>query len=743
MPRLRELLIRLWQTLRPGSGDRDLEEELRLHRELAAEDARRGADSPEQAARASRIQSGAMAPAMEALRDQHTLPWLRDLSQDTRYAIRTLRRAPGFAGVVILTLALGIGANTAIFSVIKTVLLRPLPYPDADRVVWVVENIPATEPGGTVERFAPIELSMLADFRAQTSMLDAVGAHSGTIMTLMGRAEPILLQGSQMSPDMFAILGARAALGRTFLAAEERPGADPVVVLSSVAWRAYFGGDPTILGQSAVLDGTTYTVVGVMGPDFRFPDPRTAFWIPLPVGPTLGRSLRVRPVARLAEGVALSQASAEISTLLYRLRDISPAEDLMMDFTRYEVIPVQDEIAASSRLAVLMLAAATAAVFLIGGINVAHLLVARTLTRRRELAVRASLGASRGRVIRQLLVENVGLAAIGGVAGLGVAHGSLTVVKTIGASLPRRDLSPSLTLPRVEELALDPSALVFGLVLAVLTGIACGLAPALSRSRAQWMRRHLSGVDTRSGLAAIGPHRVRGSLVVAEVALATTLLIAGALLMQSFVMQARVDPGFDADNVVTFQARLPFATTRAESPALAHAMEERLAALPRVHSVGYASRLPMGGGRSGMALKPPESSSYGPVPSSSPRWTSTSSTAVRSVRVRGLKGHKRSSSTRPLFALGTLARVPSDASSTRGVIFPWRSWGLSRMCVSSVSIKNPNRKRTVTRVPVSGSQAWCRTLLSAWIKTRRRSSRASAASSRRSIPERPSTASPR
>ena len=604
MSRIREWFTRLWKTIGPDRHEGDLEKELRLHLEFAAEDARKRGDSQEQALRVARLREGALEPVVEALRDQYRLPWLTDLGRDLRHACRQLGKTPGFAAATGLTLALGIGANTVSFSVIKTVLLRPLPFPEADRVVWVVENLPQEQATGGRRRYPPIELADLGELRAQTETLDAVGVHTPAAMTLMTQDGPRRLMGARMSHDLFSILGARPALGRTFTTAEEGVGAESVVVLSSATWRTHFGGNPDVLGESVTLDDAAYTVVGVMAPDFQFPDGTTEFWMPAPTGRTFGRSQRVRPVARLTEGVTLREATTELSTLLYRLRGISPAEDRLTGFTRFEVVPVQDEIAEASRGALGILPVATGLVLLIACMNVAHLLVARMMARRREVAIRVALGASRGRVVRQLLVENLVVSVLGALAGLAVAYGGIGVLQRLGASLPRRDLSPGVSIPRVEELTLDGPALAFALALGLLAGIVCSLVPAGRHLTAASFPR--PGSPEPPGLIArVG--RVHGGLVVAEIALATTLLVAGALLAQSFIRLATVDPGYDASNVVTFRARLPRAATTTDNAALGDAVIERLASLPGVHSVAYASSLPMVTRRfrGGMPMKAP------------------------------------------------------------------------------------------------------------------------------------------
>jgi putative ABC transport system permease protein len=456
-------------------------------------------------ARAAALRAfGNVTRAQERFYESRRVMWLDDVKRDVRYTLRTLLKTPGFTAIVILTLALGIGANTAIFSVVNAVLLRPLPYQDADRLVRIFGSVsPAEGSHGPARRVPMVGVSELPTLRAQAQTLSHVIFYMGMTATLTGRNE--------------------------------------VVRLSYASWQRYFEGTRDVLGQSLVLDGRGYSVVGVMAPGFQFPDPQTQFWVPFV--PTEFSDIGGAPVARLKDGVSLQAATAEVGAILQQLRAKRPATDGPGGprFSGYELVGLQDLLVAPVRPALLVLAGAVGLVLLIACVNVANLLLARTAGRRREMAVRLALGAGRGRLIRQALTESLLLALIGGGAGIGLAHGGVRLLQTLGTGLARRDVGLGVGLPRLDEIGMDASVLAFTLGTSILTGVLFGLAPAIRQSPTapMDMLREATGSGT-SGFNLLRHHRMQGLLVVAEIAMTMIVFVGGGLLIHSVVNLSQV-----------------------------------------------------------------------------------------------------------------------------------------------------------------------------------------------------------
>ncbi len=504
---------------------------------------------------------------------------LRDeLRQDLRFALRMLARSPGFALVAVLTLALGIGANSAIFSVVSGVLLRPLPYaePDALVSVWPEGAFPR---GGFLA------------FREEARSFAAVAGYGvATELTLFDRGEPARLEGTETTANLFRVLGVDAALGRTFLAEEEEPGAERVVLLSHALWRQRFGGDPSAVGRSVRLDGVSHTVVGVMPADFRFPSSATQLWTPVPFDPGdrigMWSERWLNPVARLRPGADLSLAQAEVDAFMPRLREMFPW-DMPDGYGRgAAVVPLRDEVVGDVRPMLLLLLGAVGLVLLIACVNVANLLLARAAARQREIAIRGALGAGRGRLVRQLLTESVLLSVLGGALGLGVGAAG---VELLTATLPADT-------PRLEEVRIDVGVLGFTAALALLTGLLFGSLPALRTSHFGLKAALIEGGRTAGG----GRSRrgLASALIAAEMALAVVLVIGAALLVRSFWNVVQVDPGFQTGNVVSAlvapsESRLGDDAARRDFFAR---LEERLAALPGVSAVSATSQLPFAEG---------------------------------------------------------------------------------------------------------------------------------------------------
>src|SRR5262245_31214263 len=500
---------------------------------------------------------------------------------DLKFAFRQLLKNPGFTAVAVLTLALGIGANTAIFSVIHAVLLKPLPYPDSGRLVWLAERGPNWDGG-------PISYPNFTDWRAQQTVFEHIGVYKWNNFVLTGREEPVQLRGARMSADGFAALRAQPVMGRTFAEDEDRPGASPVVLLSHSLWQTQFGGDAAIVNKSITLDGQPYTVVGIMPPGFAFPS-ELSVWVP--VGPlsaaahwqNRGNHPGLYGVARLKPGVTLEQARAGMDSIAVRLEEQYPDSNKTR---RVQVEGLLDNRVGNVRGALWTLLGAVGLVLLIACANVANLLLARAAARWKEMAIRVALGAGRWQIVRQLLTESVMLAAIGGTAGLLVADGVLRLMLTLAGE----------SVPRSAEVSLDPTVLTFSAGVALLAGVGFGLAPAWQASRPDLQETLKdAGRGSTSGRA-----RLRHGLVVAEVALTLLLLIGAGLLLRSFHQLQQVKAGFGFERVLSFQIGLPERKypTPERIIAFYQSLLEKLRALPGVQTAEVTSRIPLEGGGS-------------------------------------------------------------------------------------------------------------------------------------------------
>jgi putative ABC transport system permease protein len=510
---------------------------------------------------------------------------METIVKDIRYGFRSILRRPGFSLVAIIMLALGIGANSAIFSVVNGVLWRPLPYPKPQQLVMAWTNHQARG-GPAQEWFSPPEID---DWRAQNKVFSQFSALNNWVPTLTGRAEPESLVGAAVSHDMFNLLGITPARGRTFLAEEDQPNASKVVIVSDEFWRSRFNSDPNIVGKSISLNEESYQIVGVMPAGFRFPIiPGVQVWRTLRPGlnPSCGRGcITLRAIARMKDNVTIEQAQADVSTIASRLATEYPDSNSKVGAA---LVPFHEQLVGNIKRPLLVLLGAVGFVLLIACANVANLMLARAATREREMALRSALGASRARVIRQLLTESSLLAGAGAAMGLALAYWLLRLLLFI---------SPPGT-PGLDQIAIDASVLGFTVLMAALTGIIFGLAPALQLSKVD-LNRSLkdTGKGTPGGMRA---GRLRGALVVAEVALALLLLIGSGLLMKSFILLQRVDPGFNPDHVVTLRlilSRTPYPNI----PQVVNFYEQlldRVKAVPGVQSAATISTLPLSGNQS-------------------------------------------------------------------------------------------------------------------------------------------------
>ncbi len=608
--------------------ERDMEREWQFHVDARVDDLVARGLSRAEAEQRARNEFGDRLRWKEQGREVRGLRVVDELRQDIAYAVRQLSRAPGFTLVALLTLALGIGANTAIFSVVNAVLLRPLPYPDSDRLVRIVHTVRAQEGvGGPQRRTVGMMVSDMATFRAQATTLSHVGTYGGVTVLLTGRDESTRLDAVRVSVSVFDMVKARALVGRVFEPHEETAGADAVVVLSHAAWQRLFGGASSVLDESLILNGRSYAVIGVMPPEFQFPDAQTQLWIPYALTGPEARA-RVPPIARLADGVSIQAATAEVGAIL---RDLpTTAQPTAAGPPQFELSSIYDDVVEPVRPALLVLLGAVAVVLLIACVNVANLLLARTAARQRELAIRLALGAGRARLMRQLLTENLLLALVGAATGVSLAFGGLYLLRRLGQSLARRDMFADVSIPRLDEVTIDLPVLGFTLALAIVAGVVSGIGPAIRQtatSRADVLREGAASMI--SGFNLVRRHRLQGVLVIAEIGMAILLLVGGGLLMRSFANLSNVDPGYDPTNVVTFQVFSPRIRSLvginpptgadAHRPwAFAEALVPRLQSLPGARVVGYAELLPMVRARSGVRLRPMPGMPAQPPPPPSP-----------------------------------------------------------------------------------------------------------------------------
>lgn len=571
------LTRRLRALVRKGEMDHELDEELRYHMEQEIERNVAGGMSHEEARFAALRSFGGVEQAKEQCREARGVRPLEDLWQDLRYGLRMLRKNPGFAFVAVLTLGLGIGANTAIFSVVNAVLLRPLPYPTADQLAAVY----LTDARGESE--GPLAPAAYLHLKSHHGVFTGVAAWSnkGWPANLTGDGEPERLQGFQVSADLFQVLGAAAARGRTFLAEEDHPGNNRVVVISHELWQRRFGGDAGLINRAISLNGASYDVVGVMPPDFRFLT-KTDLWTPLAftvAEENERNSNYLHPIARLKPGVSYEQSRAEVENLS-RLHINNPSSE-----QRASLRPLQAMMTEEVRPMLLILFAAVGFVLLIACVNVANLLLARAGVRRRELAIRSALGAGRWRVVRQLLVESALLAALGGVCGLMLASWG---IEFLVSGLPE---SLAAANSRVAMLKLDLPALGFSSALSLLTTMIFGLIPALQTSKVNLNETLKEG--GRSETQGRRQSRLRSSLVVTEIALAMVLLVGAGLMVKSFWRLNHTDLGFEPAGVLTAKIDPSEDKYRELDQVVAFYRQllERVAATPGVEHAGIINSL--------------------------------------------------------------------------------------------------------------------------------------------------------
>src|SRR5262247_546781 len=573
---LRLIYSRLYGLLRKNRIEQEMEDEMRFHlRMRARENIERGM-GPEEAEREAGWRFGNVGRIKDLARDIKGGGLMETLLQDLRYGARMLRKSPGFTAVAALTLALGIGANTAIFSVVNAVLLRPLPYKDEDRLVWLWETrlpeVPGTNPSP----------ANFLDWQKQNKVFEQLEAMNVRDFNLIGGANPERIRGMVITHGFLSLLGVRPKIGRDFFPDEDRPGQSNVAILSHELWQRRFGGDPNILNQSLMLDDQQFTVIGVMPPNrgLRFRD--TDIWTPIAFTAAQVQNRRgdvLNVFGRLKPEVTLEQARSEMSLIADRLANQYPDTNSRWNV---RVSPLLEDAVSEIRPSLLLLLGAVAFVLLIACANVANLLLARAAVRQKEIAVRTALGASRWRIVRQLLTESLLLSLAGAIMGLTLASWGLKIMMAMA----------NIFWPRVMDLSLDVRMLAFTTAVTLLTGLSFGLVPALqiSKPNLNEMLKDAGRGSTEGGRRRL----VRNALVVVEVAISLVLLFGAGLLMRSFISLQKVDPGFDTKNALTVSISLPQRKypERDRQAAFYSRLIERVSALPGVKAVGAASHVP-------------------------------------------------------------------------------------------------------------------------------------------------------
>ncbi|HXG65438.1 MAG TPA: ABC transporter permease [Blastocatellia bacterium] len=518
---------------------------------------------------------------------------MESLWQDIRFGIRGLLKGRGITTIAILALALGIGANTAIFSVVNALLIRSLPYENPDRLVMLWDVNPQLQVGFDL---LPVTAANLADWRDQNSVFEHVAAFAAAYFNLTGAGAPERIGGARVSGDFFQTLGAKPIMGRAFFPEEDQPGRNQVVVISHALWRQQFGSDPNLIGKTTTLDGKGYTVIGIMPQGFHFPRGNemphymevptlSHIWTPFGLSneqKSNRGSHYYMAMARMKPGVRAEQAQAEMSALAANLEKQHPETNTGFGV---KLQPLQEQLVGKMRVSLLVLLGAVGFVLLIACANVANLLFARSTARQKEIAIRMALGASRLRIIRQLLTESLLLALAGAVLGILLALWGVDLLLAVGPG----------DIPRQEEIGIDARVMGFALLLSLATGLTFGLAPALQISRPDLNEALKEGA--RGAAGSLRRNRVRNALVVSEVALSLVLLIGAGLMMRSFLRLQQVNPGFDPENVITMRISQPGPKFGGSGNHAAFFKQviERIQALPGVEAAGAVSHLPLSG----------------------------------------------------------------------------------------------------------------------------------------------------
>ncbi len=554
--------------------DQEMQDEMRLHLELRKEEHTDRGLSADSAYSAAHRRFGNATRIQEKSREAWGWTWLEQFLQDVRYGIRTMRRNPGFTAVAVTALALGIGANTAVFSVVNAVLLRPLAYADPNRLTTILRL-----------GVDPVSPANFLDWQKDNHVFSRMAAAEYFEPNLSDQSAPERVVGLHITHDMLPLLGVQPLLGRMFLPEEDDPGKEHEIILGYGLWQRSFSGDAGVVGKTVNLDGVPYTVMGIMPREFKFAPfwaTKAQFWVPFPLkqlaGDRGGNSLRV--FARLRDGVSLEQARAEMAAITARMEQQYPGTN--RDIV---VMSLKEKVIGNVRPALLVLLGAVGFVLLIACANVAHMLLARSAARQKEIAVRSALGARRGRMLRQFLTESLLLALLGAASGLLVAFAGIRLLVALGPS----------DIPRVETVGFDIRVLLFVLAASVITGVVFGLAPAWQASRP--VLNDALKDNARGSSEGILRNRLRSALVASEFALALVLLIGAGLMVRSLTALLAIDPGFDPHHVLTMIVSV--AGTHESDPnrraAFFHEAMEKIGAQPGVESVSATNHLPLAG----------------------------------------------------------------------------------------------------------------------------------------------------
>jgi len=602
MRQLRALWARLLGVLRVRHGGAEIGAELESYLQMHIDDNLRAGMAPEEARRQALISLGGLEQAKQAMHERSTLPWIENLKQDLKFAVRQIRRSPGFAVAAVTLLALGIGSVTTVFSLIDTILLKPLPYPEPSRLV-IPWNVPP--PGVDVGGFAYTPWSPV-HFHAiehETKAFQSIGAFEPGDFNLTEAGDPAMLQGALVSSGFFPALGVQPAVGRFFTQEEDTPGHEREVILSDGIWRSRFHADRSIVNRTIRLNGIPYTVVGVMPRGFSFPrasempgdfdfPPQTELWVPIALPAVTPRFTpsELAFIARLQPGVSLEQSQDFMKQYAATIDRLHPE---MKGWSASQVLPLQRQVAGDREKPLLLILAAAGVVLLIVCFNVAGLLLTRSLGRQREFTLRAALGAGRERMLRQLLTENLMLAVAGGFFGMVVALAGISLVKDCGPA----------NLPRLQETGPDLRIFAFASGVTLLTGLLFGLAPALGAARVNLVESLKDG-GQKSGSGSSRP-RLRRALVISQTALALVLVIAAGLLGRTFDRLLAADSGFRPAHLLTFEISLP-TTSYPDRDRIARFYQRTLPllrAVPGVESAAVGEDVPMGGAtESGVAI---------------------------------------------------------------------------------------------------------------------------------------------
>jgi putative ABC transport system permease protein len=562
--------------------DRRLDHEVRAHLALLATEYERGGMSPADARLAARRAFGGVEQVKAVYRDRRGLPWMETLRQDVSYAGRQLRRAPGFALAAILTLSLCIGATVTVFTVVDAVLYRPLAYPDAARLVALYARV---EPFGRI----PVSDAQVRAWRSSLTTFDGMALIFGYDVNLSGAGDPERVAAARVTPELFRLLGVQPQRGRLLRDDEDVPGRDRVVVVSDQLWRRRFDADPGVIGRTMTLDGETHEIVGVLPPDFRFPrvshlysipgdSTRPEIWKPIALvenAPLSG--LNFAAIGRLKNTVPLRQAQEELDTVQKSLLQSRGASNATL---AGEIVGLQDQITGGSRRGLEVLLASVVAVLAIACVNVTNLVLARSVTRRRELAVRSSIGASRGRLVRQLFTEGAVLATLSGLIGLALATVAVRLLVT----------AAPIDIPRLDEAGIDGGVLVFAALISLASAAIVGLLPAWRVSRLSPQDALKSGSGPAGSLQGGRPRLIQSSLVTGQIGLTIVCTIVAGLLLQSLVRILTVDKGFESQRLVTATIELAGPRYTGRRAELERELIERLRTVPGVTSVAIASQ---------------------------------------------------------------------------------------------------------------------------------------------------------